>query len=58
MYTLLYLDWITAKDLLQSTRNLLSYAPGWMGLGPGGEWILVYVCPSLFAGLLKLSQHS
>ena len=39
MYTLLYLEWITAKDLLQSTRNLLRVMrqAGWdWGLGENG----------------------
>ena len=49
-YTLLYLKWITNKDLLYCTGNLLNvmWQPGWEG-GLGGEWIHVYVwlVPSL-----------
>ena len=44
MYTLLYLKWITNKDLLWSTRNSAQpYEAAWMGGEFGGEWILVYV---------------
>ena len=44
MYTLLYLKWITNKDLLYSTWNSAqSYVPGWMGGWSGGEWIHAYV---------------
>ena len=44
MYTLLYLKWITHKDLLYSTRNSAQcYVAAWMGGEFGGEWIHVYV---------------
>ena len=43
MYTLLYLKWITNKDLLCSTWNSAQcYVPAWMGGGFEGEWIHVY----------------
>ena len=58
MYTLLYLKWITKKDLLYSTWNSTQcYLPAWMGKRFGGEWIHVYVWLSPFAVHLKLSQH-
>ena len=42
MYTLLYLKWITDKDLLYSTWNSAQcYAAAWMGGESGGEWTLV-----------------
>ena len=44
MYTLLYLKWITNKDLLNSTWNSAqSYVAAWMGGEFGAEWIHVYV---------------
>ena len=43
--TLLYLKWITNKDLLYSTGNSAQcYTAAWMGGEFGGEWIHVYVC--------------
>ena len=55
MYTLLYLGWITSKDLLYHTGNSAQcYVATWMGVGFGGEWIHVYVWLSPFAVLLKL----
>ena len=40
MYTLLYLKWITNKNLSYSTWNSAQcYVPAWMGGGFGGEWI-------------------
>ena len=57
MYTLLYLKWITNKDLLYSTRNSAQYVVDWMGGDSGGEWIYVYVWLSRFAMFLKLSQY-
>ena len=58
MYTLLYLKWITNKDLLYNTWNSAQcYMAAWMGVGFGGEWIPVCVSLSSFAGHLKLSQH-
>ena len=56
--TLLYLRWITNKDLLSSTGNsALCYVAVWMGREFGGEWPHVYVWLSPFAIHLKLSQH-
>ena len=58
MYTLLYLKWITNKDLLYSARNSTQcYVAAWMGGEFGGEWIHVYVWLSPFAVHLKPSQH-
>ena len=50
MYTLLYLKWITNKNLLYSTWNSAQcYVAAWMGAGFGKERIHVYVeslcCP-------------
>ena len=51
-YMLLYLQWITSKDLLYSTRNSAQcYMAAWMG----GEFRGVWLSP--FAVYLKLSQH-
>ena len=58
MYTLLYLQWVTNKDLLYSARNSAQcYVAAWMAVASGGEWIHVYVWLSPFAVHLKLSQH-
>ena len=58
MYTLLYLKWITNKDILSSTGNCAQYyVAAWMREKLGGEWIHVYVWLSPFAVHLKLSQH-
>ena len=58
MYTLLYLKWITNRDLLYSTWNSAQcYVAAWMGGEFGGEWIHVYVWMSPFGVHLKLSQH-
>ena len=55
---LLYVKWITNKDLLYSTGNSVQYhVEGWMGREFGGEWIHAYVWLSPFAVHLKLSQH-
>ena len=44
MYTLLYLKWITNKDLLHSIGNSAQcYLAAWMGGELGGGWIHVYV---------------
>ena len=44
MYTLLYLKWITNKDLLYITGNPAQYNVAvWMGGELGGEWIHVHV---------------
>ena len=57
MYTLLYLKWITNKDLLYSTENSApGYVAAWMGGGFGGEWIHIDVWLSSFAIHLKLSH--
>ena len=59
LYTWLYLERITNKDLLCSTGNSAQwYVAAWMGGEFGGEWIHVYVWLSPFAVHLKLSQHS
>ena len=43
MYTLLYLTWVTNKDLLHSTGNSAQcYVAAWMGGGLGGGRIYVY----------------
>ena len=43
MYTLLYLKWITNKDLLQSTwKSAQHYIAAWIRGEFGGEWIYVY----------------
>ena len=58
MYTLLYLKWITNKDLLYSTGNTAQcWVAAWMGGAFGGEWIHVYVWLSPFTVHLKLPQH-
>ena len=58
MYTLLYLKWITNKDLLYSTGNSAQcYVTAWVGGELGGEWIQVYIWLRPFAVHLKLSQH-
>ena len=58
MYTLLYLKWITNKDLLYSIQNFAQcYVAAQMAGELEGEWIHVYVWLSPFAGHLKLSQH-
>ena len=50
MYTLLYLKWITNKDLLYSSGNSAQcYVAAWMRGMLGGEWIHVYVWLSPFA---------
>ena len=56
--TLLYLKWITNKELLYSAWDSAQcYAAACMGGEFGGEWIHVYVWLSLFTVHLKLSQH-
>ena len=48
MYTLLYLKWITNKDLLYSTgSSTQSYVAAWRGGEFGGEWIHIYLAESL-----------
>ena len=44
MYTLLYIKWITNKDLLYSRWNSAQcYTAAWTGEEFGGEWIHVHV---------------
>ena len=58
MHTLLYLKWITNKDVLYSTRNFAQcYVAACMGGEFGGEWINVYVWLIPSTVCLKLSQH-
>ena len=58
LYTVLYLRWITNKDLLFSTWNSAQcYVAAWMEGEFGGEWIHVYIWLSPFAVHLKLSHH-
>ena len=59
VHILLYLKWITNKDLLYNTCNSAwCYVAAWMGGEFGREWIHVYVyCLRPFALHLKLSQH-
>ena len=43
-YTLLYLKWISNKNLLYSTGNSARcYVAAWLGGAFGAEWIPVYV---------------
>ena len=57
-FALLYLKWITNKDLLYSIGNTAQpYVAAWMGGEFEGEWVHVYVCLSPFTARLKLSQH-
>ena len=58
MYTVLYLKWMTIKDLLYSPWNSAQcYVASWMGGEFEGEWTHVYVWLSPFGVRLKLSQH-
>ena len=57
-FALLYLKWITNKDLLYGIGNTAQpYLAAWMGGEFEGEWVHVYVCLSPFTARLKLSQH-
>ena len=57
MYALLYLKWITNKDLQYSTENSAQcYVAAWMRGECGGECIYIYIWLSLFAVHLKLSH--
>ena len=50
MYTLLYLKWITNKDLVQSTRNSAQcYVAAWMGevIGENGSMYMYDQVPLL-----------
>ena len=58
MYTLLYLKWITNKDLLYSTGNSVQcYVAAETGQKFRGEWVHVHVWLSPFIVHLKSSQH-
>ena len=58
MYILLYLKWITNKDLLYSTWNSTQcYVAVWRWGDCGGEWLCVYVWLNPFIFHLKLLQH-
>ena len=55
MYTLIYLKWITNKDLRYSMWNSAQCPVAtWMRGECGGEWIHVYVWLSPFSVHLKL----
>ena len=57
MYILLYLKWITNKDLLQSAGNSAPCCvAAWLGGEFGGEGRHAYVWLSPFAVHLNLSQ--
>ena len=43
MYTLLYLKWITNKDLLYSTGNSQCYVAAWVEGGFRRESIHIYI---------------
>ena len=67
MHILLYLKWITNKDLLYSTWNSAqSYVAAWMGGEFGGEWTCVCVCmaeslccsPGTIITLLTVPQYN
>ena len=56
--TLLYLKWLTNKDLLRSTWNSAQcYVPEWIEEGFEGEWIDVYIWLTPFAVHMKLPEH-
>ena len=58
MNALLYLKWITNKNLLYSTGNSAQcYVAAWMGGESGGDWIHVNIWLSPLAVHLKLPQH-
>ena len=58
MHTLLFLKWLTKKDLLNSTGSSAQcYMAVWMGGELEGEWIHVYVWLSSLAVHLKLPQY-
>ena len=58
MCTLVYLKWITNKDLLYSTwYSFQCYMAARMGGEFGEEWIYVYVWLSPFTVHLKISQY-
>ena len=54
MYTLLYLKWVTNKDILNRTGNSAQcHVAAWKGEESGGEWIRVYP-PGLCSLLLVI----
>ena len=54
--TLLYLKWITNKDLLYRTGDSAQcYVAAWMGGEFGGKWIHICVWLSPFAVHLEVS---
>ena len=58
MNTMLYLKWVTNKDLLYSTGNTAHcYVATRREVEFGKEWVHVYVWLSPFPVLLKLSQQ-
>ena len=58
MYTLLYLKWITNKDLLYSTWDSdQCYVAAWMTRKFGGIWIHVYIRQNPSSVHLKPSEH-
>ena len=58
MYTLLYVKWVTNRDILYSTGNSTQcYVADWMRGEFRGEWIHIYVWLSPLAVQLKLSQQ-
>ena len=58
MYTLLFLKWVTNKDLLRSIDNSAQCRVAvWVGEESGEEWLHVYLWLSPFSVHLKLSQH-
>ena len=58
MYTLLYLEWITNKDLQYSTGNSAQcYMAAWMRGEFGDEQIIINVWQSPFSVHLESSQH-
>ena len=58
MYMLLYLKWITNKDLLYSTGNSAQcYVAAWMGGNFKEKWIHVYIWLSHSAVHPKLLQY-
>ena len=57
MYTLLYLKWVTKKDLLCSTGNFAQcYVAAWMETSVEKEWIQVYLWLIPFTIHLKPSH--
>ena len=58
IYTLLYIKYITNKNLLYSTGNSTQYSVlAYLGKESKKEWIYVYVYLIHFAVQQKLTQH-